>query len=65
MNMRKELLGFALALAGALIVLVVFLLPSKPDAPIPSLPALSSLGLGILLGAIVVGALLYFRKRGK
>lgn len=53
----------ALVLAITLVAWAISRVPSKSQLPEPSLPLMGTLGLGILVGGIVIGTIIYLRKR--
>lgn len=63
MNRNVPLLGAACAVVAALVIVAAHRLPAKPHTPIPSLPTMTTMGLGILVGGIVIGSLIYLWKR--
>jgi hypothetical protein len=63
MYVKKWIFGPVLMLSGFLFLHSVLRIPSKPSSPIPSLPVMGSLGMGMLIGGIVIGAVLYLWKR--
>ena len=57
--------GPMLVTCALVLILALMHSPSQPSPAIPALPVMGSVGLGILVGGVVIGALIYLWKRPK